>query len=413
MEKTDLSKRKQGILILLSVLAYAAVYVGRYSYSASIGSVMTAYGVTRAEAGLVSTFFFFSYGASQIFHAFFCKYYPKKYAIPTALTVMALLNFVMFLKPPFALIKYLWLANGIVQALVWPTVVDTWSKLLDVHMTERAVFFISMSLPLGTVISYGSGALFNLFSFWQGTFFIGFIIPALIGAAWLLLYDRLSEGKCEKVPFESKTSDKSTQKNKVGKAFVCLIAASMLLIALNALVRDGLTTWAPVILKEQFGLNDSNSIIMTLVLPIFGIFGSALAMRANRRIKNFGVLGIVFFAAMCVLLAGALLCFKLNSLIVVLLIFGLVSCLTHSVTTTFVSIMPLSANQNISSGFLTGIINASGYVGSTVSAYGLGAVADNMSWNAVIEILTLVAAAAIIFCVIALAAYRMLPQNRV
>ena len=71
------SMKKQKLLILLCCLVYSFAYAGRYSYSANIGSIIDFYGITRAEAGVVSTFFFFSYGVGQLLNAFLCKFYPK------------------------------------------------------------------------------------------------------------------------------------------------------------------------------------------------------------------------------------------------------------------------------------------------------------------------------------------------
>ena len=78
-------KRKQQILIVIACLVYSFAYTGRYSYNANIAPIMAFYNVTRAEAGLTGTFFFFAYGAGQLIHAIFCRFYPRKYIIPGVL----------------------------------------------------------------------------------------------------------------------------------------------------------------------------------------------------------------------------------------------------------------------------------------------------------------------------------------
>ena len=57
--------KKQKLLIVLCCLVYSFAYVGRYGYNANISSIIAWYGITRADAGAVSTFFFFSYGAAR------------------------------------------------------------------------------------------------------------------------------------------------------------------------------------------------------------------------------------------------------------------------------------------------------------------------------------------------------------
>lgn len=399
-------KGKQQLLIVLSVLVYAAVYVGRYSYSANIGSVMTAYGVSRADAGLVSTFFFFSYGAAQLVHAVLCKYYPKKYVIPGALLIMAGINFALFCAPPFATIKYLWMANGIVQALIWPTLVQAWGELLDADMMPRATFLISLSLPIGTVVAYGSSALFNLFSFWRGAFLLGLIIPAALGVIWLLSYDAIEAGGRQvAAPTVAEQTESAvparTGRRCMGAVLVELTVVCACIQAIVCFVRDGLSTWAPVLLSEQFGLADSNSIVLTLILPLFGIFGSALAMRTNRWIRDFRALCGFFCLLTSVCLLGLRISLDLSQVVPALILMGVTSCLVHGVVTVVVNIMPLSLRDRVDPGFLSGLLNACGYVGSTVSAYGLGSIADGLGWSAVLRVLLYAAIGATVLAGIA------------
>ena len=116
---------KQKILIVLCCLVYSFAYVGRYSYNANISSIIAWYGVTRADAGAVSTFFFFSYGAGQLINAILCKFYPKRYVTAGSLLISAAINLILLFLPAFRLIKYLWLINGICQSVLWPTLMLT------------------------------------------------------------------------------------------------------------------------------------------------------------------------------------------------------------------------------------------------------------------------------------------------
>ena len=61
------------MLILLCWITYTASYVGKLNYAANINLIMEYYSVSHAEAGLVSTTFFFSYGIGQVVNGIFCK----------------------------------------------------------------------------------------------------------------------------------------------------------------------------------------------------------------------------------------------------------------------------------------------------------------------------------------------------
>ena len=84
---------------MLCWLAYSCSYIGKLSYNANIISIGEAFGATNAECGMVSSFFFFIYGAGQIFNGIFCKKYNIKYVIFGALAVSATMNILVPLLP--------------------------------------------------------------------------------------------------------------------------------------------------------------------------------------------------------------------------------------------------------------------------------------------------------------------------
>ena len=51
------------------------------------------------------------------------------------------------------------------------------------------------------------------------------------------------------------------------------------------------------------------------------------------------------------------------------------------------SMMPLYWKEKLNAGLLAGVLNGCCYVGSTLSAYGLGLIADMGGWNAVFWLL--------------------------
>lgn len=379
------SKRKQQILIAVCCMVYGFAYAGRYGYNANIAPIMEFYGITRAEAGLVSTCFFFAYGAMQLVHGILCRFYPKKIVIPAALFLSAALNLTVFFQPPFAAIKYLWLVNGICQSVLWPSLVLTLGETLEPGMMKQAVFVISLATMFGTLISYGGSALFNLFAFFRGSFLLGAILTVLIGLIWLFSYDRLTAERYVAPAGETTTAEKS--RKALGSGLVGLLSVCVLFAAVCNFVKDGLSTWTPVILKEQFGLGDSASIILTLILPVFGLFGSMLALAVNRKIRDYRLMAGVFYVGLSLCLGGLLLSFRGAGVVLTLALLGVISSLAYAVNNVVTSMMPLELRDRVNSGFLAGLMNSATYIGSTASAYGLGRIADGAGWNAVILVM--------------------------
>lgn len=385
MHKQMTAKRKQQILIAVCCMVYGFAYAGRYGYNANIAPIMEFYGITRAEAGLVSTCFFFAYGAMQLVHGILCRFYPKKIVIPAALFLSAALNLTVFFQPPFAAIKYLWLVNGICQSVLWPSLVLTLGETLEPGMMKQAVFVISLATMFGTLISYGGSALFNLFAFFRGSFLLGAVLTVLIGLIWLFSYDRLTAERYVASAGEITTAEKS--RKALGGWLVGFLSVCVLFAAVCNFVKDGLSTWTPVILKEQFGLGDSASMILTLILPVFGLFGSMLALAVNRKIRDYRLMAGVFYVGLSLCLGGLLLSFRGAGVVLTLALLGVISCLAYAVNNVVTSMMPLELRDRVNSGFLAGLMNSATYIGSTASAYGLGRIADGAGWNAVILVM--------------------------
>ena len=148
------------LLIALCWIAYTCAYLGKYSYSSNTIKVITHYGVTKADAGLISTMFFIAYGVGQVINGLCCKFYSKKYMVGGALLVSAAINGVLYLDVPFWSIKYLWLVNGIAQSVLWPTLVLTLGTYLTQSKLKSAVLVMATTVAFGTAIAYALSALF-------------------------------------------------------------------------------------------------------------------------------------------------------------------------------------------------------------------------------------------------------------
>ena len=232
--------------------------------------------------------------------------------------------------------------------------------------------------------------MFNLIGHFRLSFLLGVVFPAAIGVIWLLSYGVLTGEKAVSDAAEQPSEEKQkapVSNRSVVRALTGLLIVCALFAVVDNFVKDGLNTWTPVILKEQFGFKDGISIVLTLVLPIFGVFGSVIALQANKVLKDFRSLIGAFYLVLSICLLGVIWALKVNSVVATLILFGLISCLSHGINNVLVSIMPLHLRDRINTGFLAGLMNSACYIGSTASAYGLGKLADGKGWNFVICVL--------------------------
>jgi OPA family glycerol-3-phosphate transporter-like MFS transporter len=378
-------KKRQNLLIFFCWLIYTVAYVGRYSFSANVNAIMDFYGTGKGETGLIGTFFFFAYGIGQIINGLLCKKYNKKYVLTIALIVSSIVNAIIFIGVPFWALKFLWLVNGIAQSFLWSSLISLISKNVSHSRLKVAVVVMSTSLAVGTFITYGLSALFNLFNGFKYSFLLGAGTMGVVAVLWLIFHDKLTLKADDFIEKEIELERKeSEQKEKTGKTlainFVVLFICLALFAVINNFIKDGLNTWVPTILKETYNLTNSLSVALTIILPVINLFGAMLSEWIYGKLKDF----VTTLAVMSLfaLVAIAIIIFTLKSVMIVTLItFAVVTLLMTGITHVIVSSAPVYMRSKMDAGLTSGVLDGFCYLGSTLSSYGLGAIAENAGWT--------------------------------
>ena len=374
--------RRQTLLILLCWFAYFTSYFGRYSYNANIIPIENAFGVTHAQSGLVVTFYFFSYGAGQIVHSLLCKKYPFRYVLTAVLVIAAAINLSIGFGLPFGAMKYAFVLNGICQAALWPSVVTILARNLDDRNVKRSTFAMATPVTLGTLSIYGISAICALSGGYKMPFIISGSVIAAGAVVWFFAYGKLATDPYRKPENAPKQTSSATPEKGKSEYIPMLVLLASFCMIVNFL-KDGLQTWVPSIMKESFGLGDSLSLFLTLVLPVFGMLGSLTGVFFHTLIPDCVLHVGLNFALSAVLLVAVMYLLGTPLYILVLVCFSIVMFLSHGSNNIMTSVAPLGLRERFDSGMLAGLLNGCCYVGSTLSSYGLGAIADAKGWSGV------------------------------
>ena len=397
--------KSAAVLLLICWLVYVCSYIGKLGYSANIVNIEKDFNVTHAMAGMASTFFFFAYGAGQIINGFFCKKYNLKYLVFCVLLISAACHLSVGIIRNFIVIRILWLINGAALSVLWPSLVRLLSETLKADYSPKVVVTMGTTIAVGTFVVYGLSALFVAIGNYRIIFYLASVILPAIALFWICFYDKLTKAcvaeKSDENIVSETSEEKRNSKQKISKVmFISIVSLGFFAIITN-LVKDGLTTWVPAILKEQYGVPDSIGIILTLVMPMLALFGTSVAVALNKKVHDFVDLCGIAFAVTAVLtfyltLAGE----GFYGVVATLVCLAGVSLLTSSANNIITSMAPVYLKNELNAGLLAGIMNGLCYVGSTLSAYGLGAFADRFGWNAVFLLLAALSAVCVIISVI-------------
>ena len=386
---TRISSKTENKIIFICWLAYTAAYVGRLNFNASIVAIISDLGVTKADAGLVSSFFFFAYGAGQLVNGILSKKYNSKIMIFLSLVLSSVFNIMMPLCGDISMMKFIWMGNGIVQSVLWSTLIKTLSDYLSDKKLAKAILAMSTTVAIGTFVSYGISSICVNAGKWQTVFYIASIILFISAFVWLFLF-----GKPEK-RVEVAVNEKG-EKIKMGKAVTLALMFTAFAGIANGFIKDGINTWVPSVLYEEFGVSQSFSILLTLLLPLVSTMGAAIAKKVHEKIESHAAMNMIFYIISALLCGGILLSLEIHSIVTIMLCFVGVACGMAMINNVITSMFALDHRNFLNAGFAAGLLNTFCYIGSTATSYTLGAVSQAKGWNAVFIIM-------LTFCVVSAA----------
>lgn len=289
--------------------------------------------------------------------------------------------------------KWLWLLNGVVQSVLWSSLVKLQAEYLNEKDIGKSIIVMSTTTAAGTFIAYGLSALNVAFFSWRITFYIAADVLVVASIAWLLGVGYVQKNMPK---YEVRKAVSTVESKRISAPVIVSLCLVCAFAVANGFVKDGINTWTPNLLFEVYHIESHFSIILTLLLPLVSIFGAYLAKLAYKKIPN-DVLLIGIFFALGGGVTALILWLYTHTLFGTVALFAVVSCVIAAVNNLITAAIPFRLRTVGRSGFFAGILNTFCYAGSTITSVLLGCIAANSGWNAVI--LLLMCALLVLSCV--------------
>ena len=174
------------------------------------------------------------------------------------------------------------------------------------------------------------------------------------------------------------------------------MALAALACAACGFLRDGLSTWAPKVLKDVFGISSSSSILLTLAMPLVGLLGAYLNKVHHERQPLILGMSARCFLAGTALVALAFWALRLPSLALTIVAFAGVTLAMIMVTNAITSMFCLEYRGVFDSALVAGIVDTFCYAGSSLATWGLGLAADGGGWDLVFKLLVVAGGAGLL-----------------
>lgn len=414
-QKKIQSKKMQSMLFWLCWIVYFSTYLGRLNYSASLTEIIRVEGFDKGAAGLIGTAFFFSYGFGQLISGILGDKLKPHKMILVGVLGSGICNVAMGLSTSIWQMVAAWCINGLLQSLIWSPIIKIFSDWIPKSRQKAFCININSSVPIGTFAAYGITA-FVVWKFhWRTMFFFSSLCLAVIGAIWFIGSRKIEKDIEKNGVLEDVVSVSNNIKQQSSSMGKLILASGMVFLCFGlmfqGILKDGVTTWIPTYIREEFHMESVVSIISTTIIPIFNLSGVYLASFVNKKIFRNEITTSASFFAICAVMLLVLRLYSGGSVIIVLILFGVATTAMMAVNTMLVSMVPIYFAPYGKSSTASGILNSSAYLGGAVSTYGIGVLSELVGWNTTIFVWAIIAVAGMMVCMIGKTHWRKFTQN--
>lgn len=374
-------------LFFLCAITYIIALFGRQSYSSVMAELIASEGFTKSEAGLIGTAFCVVYGVCQVLSGLMGDRFSPRKMILVGVVGSAVLNLGMGIVHSYWLMLVLWAVNGIVQSFVWSPVVRIFAEMMPPDQRRKSCSNAAITYPLATVIIYLVASIMLRTAGWRPLFIFSGVLMLIAGAFWNVRMKWYETFTAEHGDME--TIELGTQEQQAGGSLIRLMVVSGVIFAVvgalsHGMLRDGIQSWVPTLMTENFHFSTSISVALAIVLPFINISGVFLTkLIARRHIKNELNGSAGFFVVTIISLALLYMVCSKYAVPSLILMTIASTCMVGS-NIMLINLMPIHFGAIGRASSVTGVLNCSAYLGSALSSYGIGVVADHFGWSAAV-----------------------------
>ena len=372
------NERHSNIYFWLCWLVYTVSYFGRLNFSAALAGMIEIGALTKAEGGILGSVFFAVYGIGQLVNGFLGDKVSPFRMVSVGIVLSGLANVLMGAADGVGVMAVLWGINGFAQSMLWSPILYIITYVLTEKRTKTAGVDMTPTVPVGTFGAYLLAWAMMHFFGWRGVFSGAGILILLIAAVWICVCLKL---RVEKV-YATVAVGIIGDKKSVWSAFFG--SGALLFVgvcAVHGMLKDGVMTWVPTMITENYPVSASFSVLLSTCLPMVNFFGAYLAVFVLKK-RGFEETrtGILFFGF--ALLACALMHFVGKVPVVIcLVLLATITASMFAVNYIYITLVPQRFAQFGIVSAVSGVLNASAYLGTAVSNYGFGLLSQEFGWG--------------------------------
>ncbi len=417
---------KNGIIALCSLI-YFASYFARKDFAAVSAAILQSGFTDKETVGLIGTALFAMYGIGQVISGILGDKISPKILLGTGLLTSLLCNLAMPFIPSAKIMIPVWGINGLAQAMLWPPIVRILSEHLDHERYVKANLIVTTAAHVATVLLYLYTPVCLVLFNWKAVFISAGSLCAITFVFFLIGLKTVLPKESSIAPVNGNSSSESSSENSkkelsiapANENFFKLLLKSGIFYIFGAIIamgylRDGIESWLPTLYSEAFNRDASESILISVILPIFSIFSIVIITALHKKVFQNEVVGASVMFLISIITCVPLY-FLMNSSsaigrIICLVLSALICGTMHCCNFLYISCLPGRFAKHGHAAGTSGICNACTYVGAAISTYGIAAISQHFDWSANIVTWGIIALVGLGFCLLA---YRRYTANAV
>ena len=405
-------KNTKSFIVTLCSIVYFVSYFSRKDFAAVMAGMISDAVIDKVDGGFIGMGLFICYGVGQLISGWLGDKIKPSYLILFGLSTTAICNLLMPIIPGGHAMIPVWAANGFAQAMLWPPIVRILSDNLEHESFVKANLIVTSAAHVATILLYLYVPVCLEFFDWKTVFFSATALALVAMAIFILSLVMILPSDTVKSPIKK---IKSTDIKGATVSYPKLIIRAGLIpifacIIMMGFLRDGIESWLPTLYSEAFERDASESILVSVSLPIFSILSLMIitALYKTKLFKNEALGSFILFIAVTLLsvpMAILITSKAFASRIICLIIACTICACMHGCNFLLISCLPGRFSKRGKAATTSGFCNAFVYVGAAVSMYGMAIISEKLGWRATILSWLVVGALGALFTAISYKSY--------
>ena len=371
-------KKKHWKLVILSGILYFVCQICRTDLSACMVDLLPDLGIAKDAMGLAITAGYIAYAVGMSINSLLTDRTNPRLMICAAMFCCAATHLGIRLLPYLPVMIVLWCINGYAQSAVWPSIVRLTADNLPAEQQESALRIVSLFQHAGSLSCFLIVPAELALGGWRTAMSVTAAACLTLGFVWSLMRDLRTASQTTQMQ-KKRAAKLNWLFFRRGRLFYFMGVA-----CLTGMIRDGLTSWAPVYFSEEFSLNATLSLILSAVLPAAKILALAVHPAVQKKVPKTRTQLIVFYvgcaAAACIVLLANFAGWTLAAAGFMAVMLCLMVCTDLSFTIS----IPIQFGSVGRSATVSGILDCMLYLGAAISSYLFALLAQWGGWTATI-----------------------------